>query len=462
MHHSSSFTIRQVLKRHLATDPVLSARPLRVLDVGGADYNGSYRLLFERIGAQYTAVDISEGPGVDMVMSSTDRIDLESGSYDIVVSGQTFEHSWNFWELFAEMVRLCVPDGLILVIAPSGGPEHRYPVDCYRFYPDAFAALADAHSMELAESFQSPFGPFFDLAGVFRPTARADGGSGFVNREMWFALDDPVQNDSPDELDPEVEVRAGSMPTGDFLSMMHNMLAPRNYLEVGVWRGNSLVRATCNAVGVDPYPDVRQSLSDNHRVVEMTGEDFFVNEDVGELVAPLDLVFIDGMHLIEYALTDFMWVEKYAHAATVVVIDDIFPNHPTQAERIRQSQAWTGDVWKIVDLLRLGRQDLLVLTVDTNPTGCAVVIGLDPESTDYWSNFDLWIDAQISDREPGERVLNRDRALAPDDPLIERVIGRVREARDNGQSPNVEEMKRLVTSAFPRMLAGQPGLERSK
>ena len=30
----------------------------------------------------------------------------------------------------------------------------------------------------------------------------------------------------------------------------------------------------------------------------------------------------------------------------VVIFDDIFPNHPLQAERDRQTQVWTGDVWK--------------------------------------------------------------------------------------------------------------------
>jgi len=34
------------------------------------------------------------------------------------------------------------PGGLACIIAPSRGPEHRYPLDCWRFYPDAFRALA--------------------------------------------------------------------------------------------------------------------------------------------------------------------------------------------------------------------------------------------------------------------------------------------------------------------------------
>jgi hypothetical protein len=32
--------------------------------------------------------------------------------------------------------------GLIFLIAPSRGPEHLYPVDCWRFLPDGYRALA--------------------------------------------------------------------------------------------------------------------------------------------------------------------------------------------------------------------------------------------------------------------------------------------------------------------------------
>lgn len=453
MHYSSLFTLRQMLKRHLATDPTLVSRRLSVADIGGADYNGSYRPMFERIGANYTAVDISDGAGVDVVMARPDQIDLESGSFDIVVSGQTFEHSGNFWELFAEMVRLCKPDGLIVVIAPSSGPEHRYPVDCYRFLPDSFQALADSQGVHLVDTFQSPYGPFFDLAGVFRRSTPTDGRQAFVDQRVWAALDERVQNTSPEELDPNVEKRAGELPTGDFLSKLHRLLAPRNYLEIGVWHGASLVRADCNAVGVDPYPDIKKNLKSHHQVIEMTSEDFFVSRQAESLVTPLDLVFIDGLHMIEHAVTDLMWVERLAHDGTVVVIDDVFPNHPLQAERIRQSQAWTGDVWKIVDLLRYTRTDLLVMTVDTYPTGCAVVMGLNPHADELWSAFDAWIPALMRDSEPSERELRRAGSLTPEDRLISRVMERVKGCRELGQPVPIDALKHLVRAAAPRRIA---------
>jgi hypothetical protein len=41
-----------------------------------------------------------------------------------------------------QIERVLKPDGLCCIISPSGGFEHRYPVDCWRFYPDEFRALA--------------------------------------------------------------------------------------------------------------------------------------------------------------------------------------------------------------------------------------------------------------------------------------------------------------------------------
>ena len=47
------------------------------------------------------------------------------------------------------MAHVLRPGGMICIIAPSRGYEHRYPVDCWRFYPDAFAALARYTGLEL-------------------------------------------------------------------------------------------------------------------------------------------------------------------------------------------------------------------------------------------------------------------------------------------------------------------------
>jgi hypothetical protein len=43
------------------------------------------------------------------------------------------------------------PEGLGCIIAPAGGFEHRHPQDCWRFYPDGFAALARFARLDVIE-----------------------------------------------------------------------------------------------------------------------------------------------------------------------------------------------------------------------------------------------------------------------------------------------------------------------
>lgn len=452
MHVSSLLNVRMCLKRHLLTDPVLGHRsPLRVLDVGGADYNGSYRPMLVRIGADYTAVDISDGEGVDVVMGSPDHLPFDDGAFDFVICGQTFEHSARFWSLFAEMVRVCNDRGMILVSAPSEGVVHRYPVDYYRFFPDSLIALGEQHGLRVLEASTSPFGPFFDVLGVYAKSERLEPAVE-PDPARWRALDDVVQNTAPDVLDPDVEEMRGAEPARDFLARAHRLLAPRNYLEIGVWRGFSLAKARCPAVGVDPFPEVTVDLKEHHSVMEMTAEDFFATQDVEAMVTPLDLVYIDGLHLIEHALTDFMNTERFSHRGTVIVVDDISPNHCAQASRSRTTRAWTGDVWKIQLILSVVRPDLLLVPINTHPTGSLMVIGADPTNRALWDDFDILMANEMIPRDPDDDVLCRRGSLEPNDRLLERVLRTVHAQRDRPEGPDVEALRSLVAGAQPRQL----------
>lgn len=453
MHHSSQVVMARIIRRHLLTDPVFSGRRgLNVIDVGGADVNGSYRKLFESIGASYLSVDISAGPGVDRTMVSPDRIDCADGTFDVVVCGQTIEHCWNFWDLFAEMVRVCRTDGLIVLIAPSTGPEHRYPVDCYRFYPDSFRALADSHGLHVRELSTSPFGPFFDLIGVFARRS-ADRSAEATPGKFVPTV---AQNDAPSESDPDVEIMSGTMPARDFLERVHRWLSPRGYLETGVWMGNSLRLAACPAVGIDPFPDVRVRLEPHHHVLEMTSDEFFEHEALPDFLPAIDLAYIDGLHLIENALLDFMNVEKFGHVDSVVIIDDVHPNHPVQAQRRRASKAWTGDVWKIAPILREQRPDLIVLPVDTYPTGSLVVIGLDPSNVQLWRLFDLVLSFEVEEYPPSRRILSRAGAIDPADRFWPVVFGAIRDRRQARLgAPDWDDIRKLIGGSLPRGVANR-------
>jgi hypothetical protein len=44
------------------------------------------------------------------------------------------------------------PAGLAAITAPSSGHVHRYPTDCWRYYPDGFPALAKYAGLSLIEN----------------------------------------------------------------------------------------------------------------------------------------------------------------------------------------------------------------------------------------------------------------------------------------------------------------------
>jgi SAM-dependent methyltransferase len=129
---------------------------VRVLEVGSKSHHiqDTYRGLFDAPAYAYTGLDIEAGPNVDIVPANPFVWkEVPDCSFEVCISGQTFEHNPYFWVTFAEMARVLVPGGIAFVVAPGGGSVHRYPVDCWRFYPDAWPALCGLSGMELVESY---------------------------------------------------------------------------------------------------------------------------------------------------------------------------------------------------------------------------------------------------------------------------------------------------------------------
>lgn len=152
MHDSSLNIMRDFVERY--ADPY-SDHPKRVLDVGSYDVNGSYRHLFSSDKKYcYTGLDMEAGPNVNITLAHAyDWSVLYTDHYDIVISGQAFEHMEFFWLIMAEMARVLRVDGLLCLINPIGFKEHRYPVDCYRFLADGMIALARYVGLEILEAF---------------------------------------------------------------------------------------------------------------------------------------------------------------------------------------------------------------------------------------------------------------------------------------------------------------------
>ncbi|MEL7976921.1 class I SAM-dependent methyltransferase [Isoptericola sp. F-RaC21] len=182
------------------------------------------------------------------------------------------------------------------------------------------------------------------------------------------------------------------------LTGLHRQLRPRTYLEVGVADGSSLRLSSVPSVAIDPAYAIRKELSAKVRLARTTSDEYFATTDPKKwLGGPIELAFIDGLHLFEYALRDFINVEKHCRWSSVVVLDDMLPRSVDEAARDRHTRAWTGDVFRVADVLRDYRPDLTVLPVDTSPTGVVVVLGLDPTSTVLSDAYDRIVEEYVHD-----------------------------------------------------------------
>jgi len=181
------------------------------------------------------------------------------------------------------------------------------------------------------------------------------------------------------------QVRPFTRPYLLMLDRIHQQVVPRTYVEVGVSQGRSLALALPGTIciGIDPEPKIQFPVPARSQIFAMTSDDFFESVDVPEALGhlPLDLGFIDGMHRFEFALRDFMYLERYAAPHTTVLVHDCLPPDEASASRERTPPHWTGDVWKTMACLRELRPDLAVAVVDVGPTGLGVISGLDPSST---------------------------------------------------------------------------------
>ncbi len=229
------------------------------------------------------------------------------------------------------------------------------------------------------------------------------------------------------------------MTRHEFLRRIHELARPRNYLEIGVNNGRSLALSRVPSIAVDPAFKITVPQRLDVHLVKATSDDFFARRDplrhlrsgrnpVRNLRrgrAPfahyrggttIDLAFIDGMHLFEFALRDFMNVERFCHWTSVIVFDDMLPRDVDEAARDRHTGAWAGDVFKVIPVLRQYRPDLTIIPVDTSPTGVLMVLGADPTSTVLKANYDeivaTWVtpDPQVV---PAE-ILERRDAVSPE------------------------------------------------
>lgn len=140
--HRSSYLRMEYLVRHYEEYFVSSEKEIRVLDIGSYDMGGTYKRIFQDARYYYVGMDMAEGPNVDITPGDVYHWEeIADETFDLVISGQAFEHIEYPWLTIKEIARVLKPSGFCIIIAPNSGMEHKAPKDCWRYFGDGLAAL---------------------------------------------------------------------------------------------------------------------------------------------------------------------------------------------------------------------------------------------------------------------------------------------------------------------------------
>jgi SAM-dependent methyltransferase len=142
MHKSSYNLMAYFVKKYVSKKSL-------VLDVGGSNVNGSYKKIIKKHKSKYQTLDWDKA---DYIVRGYDWSVVPEDHFDVVISGQTFEHDSYFWKSLENIKAVVKKEGIVIIIVPSSGGFHQYPVDCYRFYPDSalvFAEILNANVLEV-------------------------------------------------------------------------------------------------------------------------------------------------------------------------------------------------------------------------------------------------------------------------------------------------------------------------
>jgi SAM-dependent methyltransferase len=97
---------------------------------------------------------MTAGNNVDIVLKDPyEWNEIDNESADFIISGQCLEHVSQPWTWMQQLALKLKPKGIAIIIAPSQGPQHRFPVDCYRYLPDGMRSLCDWSLLTVIETF---------------------------------------------------------------------------------------------------------------------------------------------------------------------------------------------------------------------------------------------------------------------------------------------------------------------
>lgn len=179
-----------------------------------------------------------------------------------------------------------------------------------------------------------------------------------------------------------------------FLAELHATSLFDWYLEVGCRSGESFAPVRSKTIAVDPFFRAEINIIGKKpalHVFQATSDDFFAGGFLLRNDIRLSLAFLDGMHLFEFLLRDFINTEARMDPKGVIMLHDCVPYGLKMTRRDLDNLPdgpWTGDVWKLIPILQKWRPDLTVTVLDCAPTGLVCISGLDPTSRVLADNHD--------------------------------------------------------------------------
>ena len=194
----------------------------------------------------------------------------------------------------------------------------------------------------------------------------------------------------------------------DFLRVLHRNVY-EGYLEIGTRTGDSLALSQSPSIAIDPYFQLNKDPIGNKDfclLFQETSDSFFENRLPKLGGFKCQLAFVDGMHLFEYALKDFINLARISSEKALFLFHDPIPWTLEMATRnnhkLERDEPWTGDIWKLVHILiDAGMKDKIQLLTSA-PSGLLAVLNPERELIDELEkNFEKicsqWLDVELTE-----------------------------------------------------------------
>ena len=194
-----------------------------------------------------------------------------------------------------------------------------------------------------------------------------------------------------------------SLETSDLINDIAKIIDARSYLEIGVETGLTFNQVKIfQKTAVDPrfLFDYQRDFRTNLSFHEITSDEFFKKLAKNEIKnQKFDLVFIDGLHVFEQVVKDFMNVINHMNLGGVIVIDDTVPIDefsalPSQKDcyrlRIESGRhndgSWHGDVYKLIYILSKNEKYKIHIATVTDLSNPKTVVWMEDGE---WSRFEI-------------------------------------------------------------------------